>query len=104
MFRKKGTVRYCKEIKLLAVQMSLEQDKTHAESVRILWLPRGELVEQWVRLTTKASGIFIIRARFANSLGFFGRCVQTKYPPNCMPGVWRMRLTKNISSCAAMKT
>ncbi len=49
MSGKKGMVHYCKETKLLAVQMCLEQDKTHAEIAQELGLPRGELVEQWVR-------------------------------------------------------
>ena len=49
MSGKKGMVRYSKEIKVLAVQLCLEQGKTHNEAAQELGLPRGELVEQWVR-------------------------------------------------------
>ena len=49
MSGKKGMVHFSKEIKLLAVQMCLEQGKTHNEAAQELGLPRGELVEQWVR-------------------------------------------------------
>ncbi len=49
MSGKKGMVHYRKETKLLAVQMCLEQGKTHTETAQELGLPRGELVRQWVR-------------------------------------------------------
>ncbi|HPS42015.1 MAG TPA: helix-turn-helix domain-containing protein [Anaerolineaceae bacterium] len=49
MSGKKGMIHFHKETKLLAVQMCLEQGKTHAETAQELGLPRGELVEQWVR-------------------------------------------------------
>ena len=49
MSGKRGMVHFSKEKKLLAVKMSLEEGKTHAETAGELGLPRGELVEQWVR-------------------------------------------------------
>lgn len=49
MSGKKGMVHYSKEIKLLAVQMCLEQAMTHSEAAQELGLPRKELVRQWIR-------------------------------------------------------
>ena len=49
MSGKKGMIHYSKEMKLLAVQMCIVQGKTHAAAAQELGLPRGELVEQWVR-------------------------------------------------------
>ena len=49
MSGKKGMIHYSKEMKLLAVQMCIVQGKTHAAVAQELGLPRGELVEQWVR-------------------------------------------------------
>ncbi len=48
MAGKKGMKHYSQEIKLLAVQLCLQQGKTHQEAADELDLPRAELVEQWV--------------------------------------------------------
>jgi transposase-like protein len=48
MAGKKGMVHYSKEMKLLAVQMYLEQEQSQQEIAQALGLPRKELVEQWV--------------------------------------------------------
>jgi transposase-like protein len=49
MSGKKGMVHFSKEIKLQAVQMCLEQNKTHTEAAQELGLTGGELVKKWVR-------------------------------------------------------
>jgi len=48
MAGKKGMKHFGKETKLLAVQLCLEEGKTHRQVAEELGLPRGELVEDWV--------------------------------------------------------
>ena len=48
MAGKKGMIHYSKGIKLLAVQMYLEEGQSQREIAQALGLPRTELVEQWV--------------------------------------------------------
>jgi transposase len=48
MSGKKGMVHYSREMKLVAMQMYLEEGQSQREIAQALGLPRKELVEQWV--------------------------------------------------------